>query len=62
LTIAGAYFNVLFQEEFVRVADINREATARQVERMQSLVNAGAAAAFDFYDVEAQLHPMKLPL
>jgi outer membrane protein len=55
LTIAGAYLNVLFQEEFVRVADLNREATARQVERMQSLVNAGAAAAFDLYDVEAQL-------
>jgi outer membrane protein len=46
---------VLFQEEFVRVAVINREATARQVERMQSLVNAGAAAAFDLFDVEAQL-------
>jgi outer membrane protein len=55
LTIAGAYLNVLFQEEFVRVAVINREATARQVERMQSLVNAGAAAAFDLFDVEAQL-------
>ncbi|MDA7743301.1 TolC family protein [Flavobacteriales bacterium] len=55
LTIAAAYLNVLFQEEFVRVAVINREATARQVERMQSLVQAGAAAAFDLFDVEAQL-------
>tara|TARA_B100000768_G_scaffold182047_1_gene208832 strand:- start:5678 stop:7147 length:1470 start_codon:yes stop_codon:yes gene_type:complete len=55
LTIAGAYLNVLFQEEFVRLAVINRDATARQVERMESLVNAGAAAAFELYDVEAQL-------
>ena len=55
LTIAGAFLNVLFQEEFVRVAEYNRQATARQVERMQSMVAAGAAAEFDLYDVEAQL-------
>lgn len=55
LTIAGAFLNVLFQEEFVRVAEFNRQATARQVDRMRSLVNAGAAAEFDLYDVEAQL-------
>tara|TARA_B110000285_G_scaffold226397_1_gene286097 strand:- start:1049 stop:2530 length:1482 start_codon:yes stop_codon:yes gene_type:complete len=55
LTIAGAYLNILFQEEFVRVAEINRTATARQVTRMTQLVNAGAAAEADLYDVEAQL-------
>lgn len=55
LTIAGAFLNVLFQEEFVRVAEFNRDATARQVNRMQSMVSAGAAAEFDLYDVEAQL-------
>ena len=55
LTIAGAFLNVLFQEEFVRVAEYNRQATARQVNRMQSMVAAGAAAEFDLYDVEAQL-------
>jgi outer membrane protein len=55
LTIAGAFLNVLFQEEFVRVAEYNRQATARQVDRMQSMVAAGAAAEFDLYDVEAQL-------
>ena len=47
--------NVLFQEEFVRVAEYNRQATARQVDRMRSMVAAGAAAEFDLYDVEAQL-------
>ena len=55
LTIAGAFLNVLFQEEFVRVAEYNRQATARQVDRMRSMVAAGAAAEFDLYDVEAQL-------
>ena len=55
LTIAGAFLNVLFQEEFVRVAEYNRQATARQVDRMRSMVDAGAAAEFDLYDVEAQL-------
>ena len=55
LTTAGAFLNVLFQEEFVRVAEYNRQATARQVDRMQSMVAAGAAAEFDLYDVEAQL-------
>jgi outer membrane protein len=55
LTIAGAYLNILFQEEFVRVAEINRTATARQVNRMTQLVNAGAAAEADLYDVAAQL-------
>ena len=55
LTIAGAYLNILFQEEFVRVAEINRTATGRQVNRMTQLVNAGAAAEADLYDVQAQL-------
>lgn len=55
LTIAGAFLNVLFQEEFVRVAEYNRQATARQVDRMRNMVAAGAAAEFDLYDVEAQL-------
>lgn len=55
LTIAGAFLNVLFQEEFVRVAEFNRQTTARQVDRMRSMVAAGAAAEFDLYDVEAQL-------
>jgi len=55
LTIAGAFLNVLFQEEFERVAEYNRQATARQADRMRSMVAAGAAAEFDLYDVEAQL-------
>jgi len=55
LTIAGAYLNILFQEEFVRVAEINRTATNRQVDRMRQLLQAGAAAEADLFDVQAQL-------
>lgn len=55
LTIAGAYLNVLFQEEFVRLAEVNRDVTQRQVERVTQLVNAGAAAEADLLDVSAQL-------
>lgn len=55
LTIAAAFLNVLFQDEFITVAQVNREATARQVERVARLVEAGAAAPADLLDVEAQL-------
>ncbi len=55
LTIAAAFLNVLFQDEFIAVAQVNRDATARQVERVARLVDAGAAAPADLLDVEAQL-------
>ena len=55
LTIAAAFLNVLFQDEFITVAQVNRDATARQVERVARLVEAGAAAPADLLDVEAQL-------
>lgn len=55
LTIAAAYLNVLFQDEFIKVAEVNRAASARQVERVARLVEAGAAAPADLLDVQAQL-------
>lgn len=55
LTIAGAYLNVLFQMDVLRVAELNRDATARQVDRVTRLVNAGSAAEADLLDVRAQL-------
>ncbi len=55
LTIAAAYLNVLFQDEFITVAEVNRQASARQVERVARLVEAGAAAPADLLDVQAQL-------
>ena len=54
LSLASAYLNVLFQKEFLTIAQLNAEATGRQVDRIQKLVNAGAAAESDLYDVLAQ--------
>ena len=54
LNLASGYLNVLFQKEFLTIAELNAEATGRQVDRVQKLVNAGAAAESDLYDVLAQ--------
>ena len=54
LSLASGYLNVLFQKEFLTIARLNSEATGRQVDRIQKLVNAGAAAESDLYDVLAQ--------
>lgn len=54
LQLASAYLNVLFQKEFLRIAQFNQEATGRQVDRVHKLVNAGAAAESDLIDVLAQ--------
>ena len=54
LNLASAYLNVLFQKEFLTIAQFNAVATGRQVDRIQKLVNAGAAANSDLFDVLAQ--------
>jgi len=54
LTISAAYLNVLFQEEFVTLANLNLETTKRQVDRVVKLVEAGAAPSSDLIDVQAQ--------
>ena len=54
LTISAAYLNVLFQEEFVTLANLNLETTKRQVDRVVKLVEAGAAPSSDLLDVQAQ--------
>ena len=54
LTISAAYLNVLFQEEFVTLANLNLETTKRQVNRVVKLVEAGAAPHSDLIDVQAQ--------
>ena len=55
LNLASAYLNVLFQKEFLSIAQLNVEATERQAKRVQTLVDAGAAAEGDLVDVMAQL-------
>ena len=54
LLISSAYLNVLFQDEFVNIATLNLEATKRQVDRMNKLVDAGAAPTSNLLDVQAQ--------
>ena len=54
LTISAAYLNVLFQEEFVTLANLNLETTKRQVDRVTKLVDAGASPPSDLLDVQAQ--------
>ena len=54
LNLASGYLNVLFQKEFLTIAELNVAATDRQVDRIQKLVNAGAAAESDLFDVLAQ--------
>lgn len=54
LNISAAYLNVLFQEEFVKLAKLNLETSRRQVERVAKLVEAGASPAADLLDVKAQ--------
>ena len=54
LNLASGYLNVLFQKEFLTISELNVEATDRQVDRIQKLVNAGAAAESDLFDVLAQ--------
>ena len=54
LSISAAYLNILFQEEFVKLAKLNLQTTRRQVERVSKLVEAGASPAADLLDVKAQ--------
>lgn len=54
LTVAAAFLNALFQEEFVAIAQANRDATVRQWERVQRLVAAGAAPESDGLNLAAQ--------
>ena len=55
LNVANAFLNVLFQEEFLKVAQANLRATEAQVDRIKQLVDAGAAPLGNLYDIEAQL-------
>lgn len=55
LNVANAFLNVLFQEEFVNIARFNVENSSQQVNRIQALVDAGAAPLGNLVDIQAQL-------
>jgi outer membrane protein len=54
LQIAVAYLNVLSSEDLIEVAQKQAEVTKIQLERTQKLVNAGALAETNLFDLEAQ--------
>jgi len=55
LAVAGAFLQAVFQEELVRLADLNVAATERQEERIARLVASGAAAEGDLVEVRSRL-------
>jgi len=55
LNVANSYLNVLFNQEFLKIASGNLDATQQQVDRINKLVEAGAAPKGNLYDIESQL-------
>lgn len=55
LNVANAFLNVLFQEEFVAAAQANVTNTLQQVQRVENMVNAGAAPEGQLLEIKSQL-------
>ena len=55
LNVANAFLNVLFQEEFVTAAQANVNNTLQQVQRVENMVNAGAAPEGQLLEIKSQL-------
>lgn len=54
LTIATSYLQILFYQEMLKNAESQLGITIQQVDRMKKMVDAGAAAQGDYYNLEAQ--------
>lgn len=55
LNVSSAYLGVLFNQEFVNIAQSTVSATQQQVDRVQKLVDAGQLPAGNLSDIQAQL-------
>lgn len=55
LSIAGAYLNVLNNEDLIAISQAQAEQTKRQIERIEKLVRAGALPETNLLDLQAQL-------
>lgn len=55
LNVSSGYLAVLFNQEFVNIAQSTLNATQQQVDRVQKLVDAGQLPAGDLSDIQAQL-------
>lgn len=62
LNVANAYISVIFTEELRAVAESQFEVTKEQYERTRILVNAGALAKSNEFDIKAQLANEELNL
>ena len=62
LNIATGYLQILFNEELLNVAKSQLDASAKQVEQTEKLVEAGKLAKGSFYDIQAQLASDELSL
>jgi len=54
LSIATSHLQILFYTELLKNATSQLDITKQQVDRMQKMVTAGAAAQGDFYNLDAQ--------
>ncbi len=54
LNIAGAYLNILLNRELVKNAELQRQNTDTQIERLRKLIAAGVLPEIDLYDLLAQ--------
>ena len=53
--IARTYFNALLARENVQNIRVQRESTAKEIERMTKMIEVGTRAQAEIYDLEAQL-------
>lgn len=62
LNIASIYLQILFNHELLKIAEKQKEISATQLERTESLFKNGALAKNDLLDIEAQLANDELQL
>lgn len=55
IQIAGAYLQILFNEELLRIAEEQLSVTRLQVEKNQKMVEVGNLSRGDLYEIEAQM-------
>jgi outer membrane protein len=55
INIASCYIQVLYNEEILKIAQLQVELAKAQVSRTEALVNAGRAPLSQVYDIKAQL-------
>lgn len=55
IQISGAYLQILFNEELLRIAEEQLKVTLQQVEKNEKLVEVGNLSRGDLYEIQAQM-------